>query len=286
MNIPPFRVILPRVRRSAAVFSSSHSGREYDIDFLKQSQLSVQDLRSLEDAYVDRLFDTAPTCGAPLICATAPRAYVDLNRQPDELDPKLIDGVHELQSTPRVHAGFGVVPRVASGGRNIYAKKLSKAEVDQRLARFYYPYHLKLRSLMRESHQKFGLAILFDCHSMPHASINDACFSGRRKPEIILGDRFGKSCAPSIIEQVQDVFTDAGFRVGRNSPYAGAYVAYKFGRPSANQHLIQIEIDRALYLNERTFRPNENFAEFRRTIASIIERLVEIGDREYSMAAE
>ena len=102
MNIPPFRVILPRVRRSAAIFSSSHSGREYDAGFLKQSQLSVQDLRSLEDAYVDRLFDTAPTCGAPLICGTAPRAYVDLNRQPDELDPKLIDGVHELQSTPRV----------------------------------------------------------------------------------------------------------------------------------------------------------------------------------------
>ena len=158
MNIPPFRVILPSVRRSAAIFASPHSGREYVNGFVDQSQLPVQDLRSLEDAYVDRLFDTAPTRGAPLICGTAPRAYVDLNRQPDELDPKLIDGVQEPQSTPRVCAGFGVIPRVASGGRNIYPNKLSKSEVDQRLARFYYPYHLKLRSLIRESQQKFGFA--------------------------------------------------------------------------------------------------------------------------------
>ena len=286
MNIPPFREYLPRVRRSAAVFASPHSGRAYSSEFVIQSKLAVGELRASEDAFVDRLFDAAPALGSPLICGTAPRAFVDLNRRPDELDPDLIDGVKYARVTPRACAGFGVIPRVAGGGESIYSGKLSRREVDCRMARYYYPYHLRLGSLLRESLSEFGTAILFDCHSMPHESISATCHAKGFKPEVVLGDRFGKSCAPSIVAQVHQAFSDAGFKVGRNSPFSGAYVAQKYGRPGANQHMVQIEVDRALYLDERTARPNDRFDEFRLTLGSVVERLVALGRQTALRAAE
>jgi len=277
---------MPDAHTSCVVFSSPHSGRDYPAEFLERSVLNRNAIRSSEDAYVDKLFATATSCGAPFIGAAMPRAWLDLNRSSEELDPALIYGVKQQGHNPRVASGLGVVPRVVANGRAIYRGKLTMDEARLRIDNYWRPYHARLKSLLRESHDLFGQAILIDCHSMPHEAVAAAGRSGKGQSEVVLGDRFGASASGLIVDEVEAAFTSAGLNVVRNAPFAGAYVTQTYGRPARHQHAIQIEIDRALYMDERTITPSAGFDDFRDTLKQVIAEISAIGSEPLRVAAE
>ena len=271
---------------SALVFASPHSGRDYTPEFLRQSVLDERTIRSSEDAYVDHLFDAAPQFGAPFITASAPRAFLDLNRSPDELDPALISGIRSSGHNPRIASGLGVIPRVVAGGRAIYRGKLSRQEADQRIESHWHPYHRALQGLLDQAHARFGQAILIDCHSMPHEAMDGIARGSVRRPDVVLGDRFGAAASEEIVDQVEEAFVRAGFTVTRNAPFAGAYITQSYGRPSRRQHAIQVEIDRSLYMNERRVEPNANFQSVRSSLRRVMSEISQIGQSRIPLAAE
>jgi N-formylglutamate deformylase len=268
------------------VFASPHSGSTYPPEFLRRSQLDRHAIRSSEDAFVDRLFEGVTELGSPLIAAVAPRAFVDVNRSPDELDPALIEGAPKSAHNPRISSGLGVVPRVVANGRTIYSGKIPLEEARARIAAYWRPYHAALTGLIDESHRLFGQAILIDCHSMPHEAIDGSASSRHRRPDVVIGDRFGAAASPEIVDQIEIALARAGLTVARNTPFAGAYTAQHYGRPSRNQHAIQIEIDRALYMDETTITPGPDFEAFRRRLMGIAAEIVDIGRPAIPLAAE
>lgn len=286
MTTDAIKLITPQDHRSSALFASPHSGRNYPTAFLRESQLDETTLRSSEDAYVDLLFERAPHFGAPILMATAPRAYVDVNRSEDELDPALIWGVKQTNHNPRISSGLGVIPRVVAGGRAIRRGKIALVEAQTRIDNFYKPYHDALDGLVQRTMDRFGSAIVFDCHSMPREAILAARYPNNARPDIILGDLFGASCDPEIMNAVEAAFHKQGFGVARNAPFAGAFVAKNYGRPSRHQHVVQIEIDRSLYMNEETITPLVDFETFRRRITAVVENLAAIGQDQIRLAAE
>lgn len=281
-----FELRRPARQTTPVIFSSPHSGREYSADFLRNALLDRLSIRSSEDAFVDRLFDMAPDRGAPLLAARVPRAFIDLNRASDELDPAVIDGIARPPHNPRISSGLGVIPRVVAGGRAIYRGKLSLTEAESRITRFWHPYHHMLKTLVDESLAGFGQAVLIDCHSMPHEAIEAHARPGQPKPEVVLGDRFGAAAGRDVMEQVEAAFAGAGFRVVRNAPFAGAYIAQAYGRPSRGCHVIQVEIDRALYMDETRVIPSPGFEAFRAVMASVVAELAGIGRQGLPLAAE
>ena len=286
MTPEAFRLIRPSRQETSVIFSSPHSGRNYSADFLASSPLDPHVLRSSEDAYVDRLFARAPLHGASLICASAPRAFIDLNRAPDELDPAVIEGVARVAHNPRISSGLGVIPRVVAGGRAIYSGKISRADAELRLNQHWHPYHNALQSLIDETHADFGEAILIDCHSMPHEAIDAHARPSQPKPEVVLGDRFGAAAGREVVDQIESAFASAGFRVVRNSPFAGAYIAQHYGRPLSRKHVVQVEIDRALYLDEARVEPGKNFPAFCVRMNRVVAEIAQIGRRSLPLAAE
>lgn len=263
----------PQIGRGPLVFSSPHSGRAYDPAFLDNILLDSSQIRSSEDAFVDELIGTAPAAGIPLLAARVPRAFLDLNRGSDELDPAVIEGIGRAAHNPRVSSGLGVIPRVVAQGRNIYRGKISLAEAEARIARHWHPWHDQLKTLLREAHLGAGQAILLDWHSMPHEAIEVHSRPGIAHPEVVLGDRFGASAAREVTDRIEAAFRRAGLRVVRNAPFAGAYIAQTYGRPSQQQHVVQIEIDRALYMDETAIRRSTDFTAFRQVIGGIITEL-------------
>jgi N-formylglutamate amidohydrolase len=263
MRGDPFVLYRPDPTASGVVFASSHSGREYPADFVADSPLTLTQLRSSEDAFVDRLFSGVPDFGAALICALVPRAYVDLNRAPDDLDPALIEGVARQALNARVLSGLGVIPRVVAGGKTIRNGRIPRSEAETRLRMVWHPYHRALRGLMDEARTAAGRALLVDCHSMPHEALLSHSAPARGLPDIVLGDRHGASCAPDLLDAVEDALRRVGFRVARNAPFAGAYVAQTYGRPSTGLSVVQIEIDRSLYMDEALILPGPAFDDVR-----------------------
>lgn len=287
MQADPFQLTMPKARTTSVIFASPHSGRDYLPTFLDAAVLDEAEIRSSEDAFVDLLYADAPQFGAPLLIARAPRAYLDLNRGPDEMDSALIEGVRRVSHNPRVASGLGVVPRVVANGRAIYHGKLSLEEAHHRIANYWRPYHDALQTLIDESHSAFGQAILIDCHSMPHEALNNIDAGGGVRPDVVIGDRYGASAAPAIVAQVEAAFASAGLTVTRNMPFAGAYIAQHYGRPSRRQHAIQIEIDRALYMNEATLEPLSDFEQVRAALSDVIATIADIGhDGQAALAAE
>ena len=272
--------------RSATVFSSPPSGRVYPPDLLATSRLGARDLRRSEDAFVERLFDAAPDYGAPLIHSEIPRAYVDLNRGADELDPSLIEGVKSSGLNPRLAAGLGVIPRVVAEGVSSYAGRLTREAAMERLRRCYRPYHDTLRALLQEAKTATGQAILVDCHSMPSDALRAAPRLRGRRPEIILGDRFGVACEPWVMEACERAFVAAGFVVARNAPFAGGYITQKYGRPARGYHAVQVEIDRGLYLDEARIEPGPGFEALRAALRPVIADLASIRAVGVALAAE
>lgn len=281
-----FHITEPPTLSSRVVFASPHSSREYPKSFVQRSQLDRHTIRSSEDAFVDQLFESAPQHGAPLLRAGVPRAFIDMNRSPDELDPALIDGAKRHAHNPRVASGLGVVPRVVANGRPIYRGKLTMSEAKARIDAYWHPYHSALQRLLDSAHQRFGQAILIDCHSMPHEAMDGVTRARKRAPEIVLGDRFGAAASNDIVDQIEAAFASAGLVVSRNTPFAGAYVTQAYGRPSRNQHAIQIEIDRALYMDERRIEPNSNFEALRGILNDVVSEIARIGSDKVPLAAE
>lgn len=271
-----FTLTRPDALTSSVVCASPHSGRDYTWSFMRRSALSELTMRSSEDAFVDQLIEDAPRFGAPLLTATVPRAFVDLNRSVDELDPALIDGVRKSGYNPRVASGLGVIPRVVANSRAIHRGKLSHVEARKRLTDYWFPYHDQLASLLSEAHESFGTALLMDFHSMPHEALDTVVRASKDRPNVVLGDRFGASANSDVVDLVEAAFASAGFKVARNTPFAGAYVTQTYGRPSRQQHAIQIEIDRSIYMDEETLTPNANFNDVKQALTAVIADVCEM----------
>lgn len=268
------------------VFSSPHSGRDYQNTFGDTSILDAQTLRSSEDAFVDDLYDYAEDVRIPMIRAMAPRAFVDLNRSRMDLDPAVIEGHRTRGVNMRVNAGLGVIPRVVAHARPIYRGKISKTEAESRLCRIWDPYHTRLRGLLDRAHAQFAQAILIDCHSMPQDAIENMRTEHGHMPDIVIGDRYGRSADPALSLTVQRIFETAGFHVMRNAPFAGAYIAQCYGAPKHNRHVIQIEINRSLYMHEDTITKRRDFDALRRRLRPVIADLALLGRGADTLAAQ
>jgi N-formylglutamate amidohydrolase len=257
---PPIETIEPVRLTSPLIFSSPHSGSTYPERFLAASRLDSLTLRRSEDAFVDELFLPCVALGAPLLRAKFPRAYLDVNREPYELDPKVFEGSlpgYANTRSLRVAVGLGTIPRVVGDAQPIYRQPISVSEGLGRIEALYRPYHEKLRALVERARRRFGLAVLIDCHSMPS---NAADVGGL---DVVLGDRYGVSAAPGVIEILETSLRGAGYRVRRNKPFAGGFITECFGAPDEGIHAVQIEIARALYLDERSIVRNERWTMLR-----------------------
>ena len=281
-----YHLSMPDVRTTSVVFSSPHSGRAYPWSFIRRTNLDENTLRSSEDAFIDQLFDAAPINGAPLLTAIAPRAWIDVNRSAEELDPALIEGLKKTTHNPRIASGLGVVPRVVANGRAIYSGKIPRKEAEARIKEVWQPWHDALTLLMNDSVALFGEAVLIDCHSMPHEAIETLTHPRGARPEIVLGDRFGAAASADVVDRLEAAFSAAGLRVARNAPFAGAFVTQHHGRPARNRHVVQVEIDRSLYMNEQAIRPNNNYAAFKSMIDGIVANVTNIGRKDLPVAAE
>ncbi len=266
---PLFLIDQPAIRTAPFIFASPHSGRDYPADLLNATRLDPLTLRRSEDCFVEELFASAPLHGAPLLKALFPRAYCDVNRDPGELDPALFyeaPPLTPLTRSPRVHAGLGVIARVVRDGAEIYSRRLPLAEARRRLSQLHAPYHAALRGLIEATKAKFGQAILIDCHSMP----GQAALGGT---DMILGDRYGASCAPELTAFATRTLTGLGFEVGRNNPYAGGYTAETYGAPARGVHVLQIEVNRAIYLDEARLERLPAFADVKTRIDAFVATL-------------
>lgn len=275
---PPYEVVEPDELLSPLVFSSPHSGRRYPDSFLASSRLDLVTLRRSEDAYVEELFAAARDIGAPLLHAHVPRAYLDLNREPFEFDPKLFDGPLPAFSNTRslrVAAGLGTIPRVVADAREIYRERLSISEAIRRVEAYYRPYHAALRTLMERATQRFGLAVLIDCHSMPSVGARE-----KRRMDFVIGDRYGASAARPLVEGVEERLKIRGYQVQRNRPYAGGYITEHFGRPVMGWHALQIEVSRGLYMDEASICKKPGFGEVASHLAEVISGLAQDIERE------
>jgi len=271
------QIFEPVQATSHVVFASPHSGRVYPPDLLVRAQVDERVLRSSEDAFVDLLLADAPGCGSPLITSEVPRAYVDFNRAETELDPALIEGAARGGFNPRVASGLGVIARVVSNGRHIYNGKLPMAEAERRIERYWRPYHAALGGLLHRQRAQFGQVLLADVHSMPHEALSGYVQRGGRRPEVILGDRYGAACRPDLLRRVEEIFQQAGLSVARNTPFAGAYIAQRYGQPAVGMHVIQIEIDRRLYLDEARVAPGTGFHAFRELMRGVVAQIAALG---------
>jgi N-formylglutamate amidohydrolase len=271
---PPFSVARPRELKVPLVFNSPHSGRIYPSTFLAASRLDARTLRRSEDAFVEELFGFVTNLGAPLLHAHFPRAYLDMNREPYELDPILFrDGLPHYANTQsvRVVGGLGTIARIVSESDEIYREPLSVEAALERINRLYTPYHQTLAALLLEAKREFGLAVLIDCHSMPSSPIAD---QGTGRPDFVLGDRFGTSCNGELTRLAASQLEALGYIVALNKPYAGGYITEHYGRPHKAQHVLQIEINRALYMDEKAFAKSAAFDRLRASLETMVRGLI------------
>lgn len=264
-----FRLLRP-VSPGPFVFASPHSGEIYPADMAPSASLSERSLKSAADAWVDRLIAPAVERGVTVLTAQVARAYLDLNRAPDELDPQLIEGAPVAASSPRAAAGYGVVPRLSGDGRPMYERRLSRDEAEARVARVHAPYHAALAAVMAETKARWGRAILVDWHSMPARAVG-----GARGVDVVLGDRHGAACDAQFMRRTRAAFERLGWRVALNHPYAGGWTTSRWGRPVEGCHALQIELSRALYLDEASGQPGAGWSRCAAGVAQVIAALVD-----------
>jgi len=286
---PPFEVLEPDEWRSPVVFNSPHSGRIYPSGFLIASQLDLATLRRSEDSFVDELFLGVVRRGHPLMRAHFPRCYVDVNREPYELDPRMFEGrLPSFANTRsmRVAGGLGTVARVVGDAQEIYGQRLSVDDAMRRIEALYKPYHRALRRLFNRVHLAVGAAVLIDCHSMPSTT---SAKEERPRADVVLGDRYGTSCAPIVSETIEATLRSLGYSVSRNKPYAGGFITEHYGNPAAGLHSIQLEINRALYMDEARYERSASFQQVGTDLEAMADRLAAIPLEElrpYRAAAE
>jgi N-formylglutamate amidohydrolase len=286
---PPFEILEPAEWQGPVVFNSPHSGNIYPPAFLSAARLDLAQLRRSEDSFVDELFTGVVRRGFPLMRAHFPRCYVDVNREPYELDPRMFDGrLPSFANTRsmRVAGGLGTVARVVGDAQEIYHQRIPVDDALRRIEGLYKPYHRALRRLVTRVHRDFGTAILVDCHSMPSlAGSRDE----RPRADIVLGDRYGTSCVAGVTDVVETILHDLGYSVSRNKPYAGGFITEHYGNPPAGLHAIQLEINRALYMDERQFEPIASFGRLAADLEALADRIALIPLEElrpYRAAAE
>lgn len=273
---PPFEVHEPPHWRGPLLFNSPHSGRIYPRAFLDASRLDLVTLRRSEDTFVDELVSGVIERGYPLMRAHFPRCYVDVNREPYELDPRMFEGrLPSFANTRsmRVAGGLGTVARVVGDAQEIYDQRISVDDALQRIESLYKPYHRTLRRLFARLHRDFGAAILIDCHSMPSTT---NARDDRPRADVVIGDRYGTSCVGLLSAIVEDTLRDCGYAVSRNKPYAGGFITEHYGNPASGLHTIQLEINRALYMDEKRYERAAGFARLKADLERLAANIAEI----------
>lgn len=280
---PPYELLEPAGAAIPFLFNLPHSGNIYPERFVSRARLDALRLRRSEDAFVDELFAGVVDQGATLLRARFPRAYVDVNREPYELDPTMFDGplpAFANTRSVRVAGGLGTIPRIVAEAEEIYAERLPVAEALGRIAFLYKPYHRALRSRLEALRARFGVAVLIDCHSMPSLKREEP-----RRPDIVLGDRFGTSCAGLVIDLAQECFQRLGYAVVRNKPYAGGYITETYGRPADGLHALQIEVNRGLYMDEDRYVRLPRFPLIADDLMRVSQEIMSLSPRDLAVSA-
>jgi N-formylglutamate amidohydrolase len=267
---------LPARQTVPAVVASPHSGSVYPAEFLAQAAVPLAVLRRAEDAFVDELFGNAPSLGMPLLAARFPRSYVDANREPYELDPGMFEGPLPRplnHRTTRVAAGLGMIPRVAASGEAIYRGRVPSETIERRLESCWRPYHAALSALVEHTYGLFGSVLLIDAHSMPSSASTLGPRERDHRVDVVLGDNHGESCALGLVDGAERWFRSRGLKVRRNQPYAGGFTTQRYGRPAVARHALQIEINRALYMDEVRHEKLPTAGTFTRLITGFLEEM-------------
>jgi N-formylglutamate amidohydrolase len=277
---PPFEIVEPAEWRAPIIFNSPHSGSVYPEEFLNASRIDLATLRRSEDSFMDELIAGLGERGFPVIKVNFPRSYVDVNREPYELDPRMFAGrLPSFANTRsmRVAGGLGTIPRVVGDGQEIYRDRLPVEDALSRIETLYKPYHRALRRLIHRVHQTFGTVIMVDCHSMPSIGVSR---DEPRRPDIVIGDRYGTSCTPLLPDRVEETMGKLGYSVGRNKPYAGGFITEHYGNPASGLHAVQLELNRAVYMDERRREKGPRFAQIAADFAALADALasVPLGD--------
>jgi N-formylglutamate amidohydrolase len=286
---PPFEIIEPAVWRAPIIFNSPHSGSVYPDEFLQASRIDLTSLRRSEDSFMDELIAGLSDLGFPTVNVNFPRSYVDVNREPYELDPRMFAGrLPSFANTRsmRVAGGLGTIPRVVGDGQEIYSERIAVDDALARIEQLYKPYHRALRRLINRAHRAFGTVIVVDCHSMPSVGVSR---EEPRRPDVVIGDRYGTSCAPILADTVEEAMRGLGYSVGRNKPYAGGFITEHYGNPASGLHTVQLELNRAVYMDERRRTRNERFAQVARDFTALAEVLAALpldGLEPFASAAE
>jgi len=273
---PPFEISEPADWRAPFIFNSPHSGSAYPDAFLDVSRIDLATLRRSEDSFMDELIGGLSERGFAVVRVHFPRSYVDVNREPYELDPRMFIGrLPSFANTRsmRVAGGLGTIPRVVGDGQEIYRERLPVDDALARIENLYKPYHRALRRLINRVHQAFGTVVLVDCHSMPSIGVSR---DEPRRPDVVIGDRYGTSCAPVLPDAVEEVMTQLGYSVGRNKPYAGGFITEHYGNPASNLHVIQLELNRAVYMDERRREKGPRFQQVVADFARLADALATV----------
>src|SRR5664279_4050763 len=263
---PPFEIVEPAEWRAPIIFNSPHSGSVYPSDFLIASRIDLAALRRSEDSFMDELIEGLSARGFPTVRVNFPRSYVDVNREPYELDPRMFSG--RLPSFANTRS-----MRVAGDGQEIYRERISVDDGLARIEALYKPYHRALRRLINKAHQAFGTVIVVDCHSMPSIGVSR---DEPRRPDMVIGDRYGTSCAGLLADMVEDTMGRLGYSVGRNKPYAGGFITEHYGNPASGLHTIQLELNRAIYMDERRRERGSRFAQVAADFGALAEALAAV----------
>lgn len=283
-----FVIRRPNTLRTPLVFCSPHSGRDYPVAFLENSRLPMNLIRRSEDLFVDELYRFVEDLGAPLIAARFPRSFLDVNREPFELDPAMFEGeLPDYVNTRsiRVAGGLGTIPKIVAENTEIYRSRMTVSDGLERIETYHRSFHDAVVQLISETKSLFGMAILIDCHSMPS---NVRPMPGGRRSEIVIGDRYGTSAAARLVSFVTSGFARAGYDVARNKPYAGGYITERYGKPAIGEHALQVEISRALYADEADFSRSTSFSKVEDDLKEVFSRISEKVRETYpsSIAAE
>ena len=273
---PPFVIVEPATWRAPIIFNSPHSGSVYPLDFLSASRIDLAALRRSEDSFMDELIGGLSNRGFPTVRVNFPRSYVDVNREPYELDPRMFSGrLPSFANTRsmRVAGGLGTIPRVVGDGQEIYRERLSVDHGLSRIEALYKPYHRALRRLINKAHHAFGAVVVVDCHSMPSIGVSR---DEPRRPDVVIGDRYGTSCAGLLPDMVEETMRRLGYSVGRNKPYAGGFITEHYGNPASGLHTIQLELNRAIYMDERRRERGARFEQVAADLAALADALAAV----------
>ena len=273
---PPFEIAEPAQWRAPVVFNSPHSGSIYPAEFLAASRIDLPALRRSEDSFMDEMIGSLSARGFGVVRVNFPRSYVDVNREPYELDPRMFTGrLPSFANTRsmRVAGGLGTIPRVVGDGQDIYRERIDVDDALKRIELLYKPYHRALRRLINDVHRAFGTVIVVDCHSMPSVGVSR---DEPPRPDVVIGDRYGTSCSPVLTDTVEDTLKQLGYTAGRNKPYAGGFITEHYGNPASGLHTIQIELNRAIYMDERRRERGARFAQVATDFTAIADAIASI----------